>query len=484
MSRVFLIRLLLSQLAVSTCLLSSHTLTAKDLTGFCNAIKQAGPEDGVVSHIETKAQHCRVTTQVRPATLSRSAGSFIEVYTWLPAPDKWNGRFIAFGSGGYSDSIAQSAMTAFLNKGFAVGATNTGHRGDDLSFASDVPERIDYWGRYAVHALSETGKTLIEHVYGDAPQFSYFSGCSTGGHQALASVQYFPQDFDGVLAGAPGNNRIALNAAFLWLFQQFHDKQTGEAVITKPDLALLSRTVARQCGEESGPAKGVILRTESCKPDLTVLQCQNDRDTQCLSADKLSRLQKIYQGPVDPVTGEQIYPGFPPGSEYTGGAGWAAYMADPKNPLQPARADFWRLWAFDQAEWDPWTFDWHTDYQRASNALSPRIDATETDLSAFMQQGGKLIIYHGLADPVVSSADTARYFREAAADTGASFNARYYEVPGMSHCAGGPFISEFDAFPALQQWVEHGTEPGVIHAPVNGKSKETFQLAPAKTILK
>ncbi|MEC7690568.1 MAG: tannase/feruloyl esterase family alpha/beta hydrolase, partial [Pseudomonadota bacterium] len=213
LNRLFLSRLVLSQLAAVTFLLGSRTLAAEDLTGFCNAIKHAVPEDGVVSHIETKAQHCRVTTQVRPATLSRSADSFIEVYTWLPAPDKWNGRFIAFGNGGYSDSIAQSAMTAYLNKGFAVGATNTGHRGDDLSFASDVPERIDYWGRYAVHALSETGKTLIEQAYGDAPQFSYFSGCSTGGHQALASVQYFPQDFDGVLAGAPGNNRVALNAA-------------------------------------------------------------------------------------------------------------------------------------------------------------------------------------------------------------------------------------------------------------------------------
>lgn len=472
----------LSRLILVSGLASLPALAAPDtIADFCNTIKKRDAAEVSISAVVTADESCRVTSQVKPMHLSHSDDSFIEVYTWLPLPENWNGRFIAFGNGGYSDRIAEKQMSQYLAKGFVVAATDTGHKGDSLTFSLSAPERIDYWGRYAVHALSKASKSVIQHAYSTPPKFSYFSGCSTGGHQALSSVQYFPDDFDGVIAGAPGNNRVALNAAFLWLFQQSHDQHTGKPVITEKELSLVSEKVKNQCGDKAGLSKGVISDLSSCEPALDALRCSGT-DNDCLSEEQLTRIQNIYRGPVDPVTGELIYPGFPPDTEYSNGIGWAAYRADPSNPSQPARADFWRIWAFNKSEWDPWRFDWHNDFGEAKRALSPRIDAIKTNLTAFKNSGGKLIIYHGLADPVVSAKDTANYFKKVKIDTKAQIDAKFYEIPGMSHCGGGEFIEYFDAFPALKSWVEENIEPLGIEANLTHptESKKTITVKPIK----
>ncbi|QJR81068.1 tannase/feruloyl esterase family alpha/beta hydrolase [Alteromonas pelagimontana] len=431
---------------------------AQENGGNCHHLKDLKyPSATIVSATSIDGQ-CRVEAKIWPP-LSQSDASYITLHVWLPELASWNGRFLGVGNGGYSSKIPTEAMAKAAQEGFAVAATDTGHQSDSLSFAIEAPERIDYWGRTSVHELSHYGTQITHAFYDKAPEYKYFQGCSTGGHQALAAAQFYPEDYDGIVAGAPGHNRVALNAAFLWLFQQTHLRENNEIVFTQADLALLESTFLKKCDAQDGKRDGLLSNPHQCRPDLTVMQCKNNKKTQqCFTASQIIRINNILEGPTDPETGKSIYPGFPPGSENASGIGWRAYWADPEKPDEPARADFWRIWAFQQDKWDPWEFDWHADFKRAKHVLSPRIDATQTNLRPFFKQGGKLIIYHGMADPIVSYLDSLSYAREVAETTKLP-SLQLYLIPGMSHCAGGKGVTYVNPLPSLIEWVEKGTVP-------------------------
>ena len=417
---------------------------------------------------ESGADSCKVTTRVWPAELSQSPDSFIDVTTWLPAKHHWNGRFLALGNGGYSPRLPQEAMQARLAEGFVVAASDTGHKTESLDFVLAANERIDYWGRTSVHQVSDYSKQLIRAYYQRPQDYAYFAGCSTGGHQALSAVQYYPDDFDGVLAGAPGNNRVALNGMFLWLFQQTHN-QAGELLFDRDDLVTLQQFNLERCDAADGQQDGLLSQPLACKPDYQALRCNNNSSQSCLSDDQIKRVERIYAGPSDPKSGQNLYPGFPPGSELVDGYGWMAYWADRQNPTYPARADFWQYWVFDDPNWDPWSFDWHQDFKLAQQRLSARIDATRTDISPFFKGEGKLILYHGLADSIVSAADTLAYYRQALSDSAKAGlepakHMQLYLIPGMAHCGGGSAINSVDFLPSLINWVEQQQRPAKVSA--------------------
>jgi feruloyl esterase len=372
----------------------------------------------------------------------------------LPQQQGWNGRLSMLGNGGYSSALPLPQMTAQLQAGYAVVATDTGHSGDSPDFALGRPEAIVDWGHRAVHLTAVRAKSLVAAFYGKSAQHAYFQGCSTGGHQAFMEAQRFPEDFDGIIAGAPGHNRTHLNAGFLWQFAQNHTRE-GQQIIPASKLPMIARASSSACGKEP----------LDCDFDPAALMCTAGDSPDCLTEEQVHALKRMYGGARNPRTGERIYFGWPYGSE----SGWRAYWADPMKPTEPARASFWRVWAFNDPQWDWRHFDFDRDMQRADDALAPVINAMDANLEPFRRRGGKLIHYHGMADPVVPFADSLAYRDRviaeqhrarrmtsvAAAERATSEFYRLFLAPGLGHCQGG--IGNLQ--PVIEQWVEKGVPP-------------------------
>jgi len=441
---------------------------------------------------------CRATGTATPTPRSH-----IGFEVWMPLAG-WSGRVQMIGNGGYSSSIRFGLLETLVRRGDVAVATDTGHRGDDLSFGFDNPDAIADWGYRAVHESIVAAKSLVAVFYGRPASKSYFSGCSTGGHQGLTSAQRFPDDFDGIIAGAPGNNRTNLNLTFLWLFLQNHEHGDNEhPILDLPALKTLNKAVIAQCDKLDGVADGIVSDPRRCKFDPRRTLCKPGQNSDCLSERQVKAASAIYAGPRRAGTNETLYPGWPVGSEYSEAQarllgsdhqGWDLYWANLKKPDEPQRVDFFRYWAFHDPNWNWWNFDWNKDVDKVRAQMGPMVDAVDPDLSAFKKRGGKLILFSGWQDPVVSTYDVIRYYDAVAAQNGGlrsteSF-ARLFLVPGMAHCAAGAGATNFasstrDSTPlkpdplhdmslALQEWVEHDLAPDrLIAARYKGDEPES-----------
>ena len=420
---------------------------------------------------------CRVRGLATPTPRSH-----IHFEAWLPLSN-WNGRIQMIGNVGYSSSINVNELARLVRQGAAAVATDTGHEGGELDFGYGNDDAIADWGSRAVHESIVSAKALAARFYGRAPRYSYFAGCSTGGHQALMEAQRYPADFDGILAGHPGNNRTNLNFGFLWQFLANHERgDNSHPILTAPDLTLVNRAAIKLCDAVDGVADGVIADPRQCKFAPVQLRCTAGKTPDCLSDRQVRALDQMYAGARRRDTGESIYPGWPVGSEAPEGAGgWHAYWANPARPEEPQRVDYFRHWVFNDPGWNWWSFDWGKGVDIARARMAPLVDAVSPDLSAFERRGGKIILYQGWSDPVVSAYDTIAYYKRMTAATprAASFSTLFL-VPGMGHCTGGPgatdFFSGTDASEnislALQDWVEKGAKPGRILA-VHRQTRET-----------
>jgi feruloyl esterase len=478
-------------------------LTARAAPADCAALAHAALANGRVERaqlvppgsfqppegppVATTRPICRVSGFADPSGASR-----IGFEVWLPAAG-WTGRIHMVGNGAYSSEIRYGLLAQIASRGDAAVATDTGHKGESLMFGVENPEAIEDWGHRAVHQSIEAGKRLARAYYGRRPDWSYFTGCSTGGHQGLMSAQRYPGDFDGVIAGAPGANRTNLNFGFLWQFQQNHEHgDNRRPILDRAALITVNRAVIAQCDALDGVRDGIVTDPRQCRFDPKVTLCRPGANTGCLTPRQVQALAAMYAGAQRAVTGEQIYPGWPVGSEYSKGRptmmaaeqAWDIYWANPQRPEEPQRIDYIRRWALNDPTWDWWSFDWDKDVDRVRAAMGPRIDAIDPDLSAFRRRGGKLILFMGWQDPVVSPYDTIGYYEAVAARQGgftpAQSFARLFMVPGMPHCAGGPgdsnFVStsrdsaplkpdtEHDMSLALEAWVERGRAPDRIIA--------------------
>jgi feruloyl esterase len=364
------------------------------------------------------------------------------------------------------------------------------------------PERIIDWGSRSIHAITAPTKRIVEHSAGAAPRRSYYTGCSTGGHQGYAEMQRYPDDFDGIIAGAPGNNRVRLNAGFLWQFLANRTRGDNQTLIVPAaKLPLITRAVVAACDAHDGVTDGVVDDPRTCPFDPASLQCAAGDEATCLTPLQVGALKKMHDGARNPRTGELIYPGWPVGSEALTttaagmpASGWHQYWGR----AEPARAAFWQLWAFENSAWDWWSFDFDRDLDRALAKLGPMVDQVNPDLDAFRRRGGKAIVYQGWQDPVVSALDTVAYYdrvraRHTSQDEIDSFF-RLFMVPGMGHCSGGTGTTAFgnqnapapvtdhehDLLSALDAWVEKGTAPDRIIASriVGGQTVRTRPLCP------
>jgi feruloyl esterase len=439
--------------------------------------------------------HCRVE-----ATVTTSPDSLVNFEVWVP--QGWNGKIVVTGNGGYSNAINRRDMAHALSQRYTAVGGDTGHQTptpDDLLWGVGHPERIIDWGTRSIHAITAPARRIVERVQGSSPRRAYFYGCSTGGHQAYAEIQRYPEDFDGVIAGAPGNNRVRLNAGFLWQF--LSNRQPGDngaPIIPASTLPLITRAVVAACDAGDGVSDGVVDDPRACRFDPGVLQCSGDR-TDCLTPVQVAALRKMYQGAKNLRTGAQVYPGWPVSSEAltvspqgSPQSGWHQYWGN----TEPTRAAFWRHWVFADPKWDWWSFDFDRHLAIADERVGRMIDHVNPDISAFRARGGKAIVYQGWQDPVVNALDTIAYYERVRTRRGSQQDVdrfvRLFLVPGMGHCAGGtgttnfgnqnapsPVVdAEHDLLSALDAWVEKGTAPSRIVASrvVNGATVRTRPL--------
>ena len=416
-----------------------------------------GADGGVRTSVSmTLPAFCRVEATARP-----TSDSDIKFEVWIPPAEAWNGKFEGVGNGGYSGAIGYAAMAIGLRRGYAVASTDTGHAGDDMKFGQGHPEKVIDWAYRSVHVMTETSKLIVRVAQGRFAEHAYFVGCSSGGHQALSEAQRYPDDYDGIVAGDPANNRIRQTFAFLHSWIATHDKD-GKPIIPPNKLALLTRSSVEMCDGIDGLKDGVIDDPRRCHFDPAKLLCKGADEPTCLTAAQVEAAKKTYDGTKNPRTGEQVFTGWPRGSEGFGdapGQSWGAYIM---NPLEPMRVGFFKYFLFHDPNWDYRSIDWERDLAYAEQKM-PFMAAVEKDLSPFKKRGGKLLMYTGWSDPVVPPQDTVAYYDAVVKTMGGLEKTRefyrFFLAPGMGHCSGGPGPNQFDHVTALEQWVEKGAAP-------------------------
>ena len=431
-------------------------------------------------------EHCRVDLLVQP-----------DINVEINLPTLWNRRLYMFGNGGFAGESFETAGRAAnrargLKAGFVTAATDTGHssqREPGGTFAVNRQKFIDF-GFRSLHVTTETARRVIAGYYADPLTKAYFDGCSTGGRQALMLAQRFPADFDGIVAGAPGLNYSAGQLARVYWKQGLAANPFPAA-----KLNLLGTRVYAQCDAKDGLKDGVIDNPIRCdfRPARDLPRCDGAVDgPDCFTSNQIAALERLY-GDIT-RQGKRYFPGWPVGSEVAGPNGQSAWIG--QHIDTPTGQSAWNSYAsgFIRFILGPGTplanvndadamqkFDIDNDYDNAAFAHQV-LDATDPDLTAFRQRGGKLLMYFGWADPQLNPRMGVEYYEDVLAKMGPSTQefARLFMVPGMFHCGGGIGTSTFDSATPLVQWVEEGKAPASLQAAriVNGKTVRTRPLCP------
>jgi len=411
---------------------------------------------------------CRVAATVKP-----TPDSDIKIEVWLPASN-WNGKFEAVGNGGWNGNIDQNALAAGLRRGYATAATDTGHEGGGGPWMQNQNKLIDF-GYRAVHELSDKGKAIINAFYGNNARFSYFNGCSAGGRQALKAAQKFPQDFDGIVAGAPALNTTGRAAYSVWVAQ--NDHKSEESYLPQSKFGLVHDAVLQACDANDGVKDRVIENPRQCKFDPKALLCTAADAANCLTAPQVETTRMMYQPLVNSHTKKEIFPALEPGSEM----GWSTFGGP-----QPfgIGAQMYQYMVFNDPKWDYKMLNFDSDMAKVEKIEAGNINAMDPNLKAFFARGGKLIHYHGWADPQIPTGSSVEYYQSVLDTMGGinkvKENYRMFMVPGMGHCGGGDGPADFDMLAALEQWVEKGKAPDSIPAAhlTNGQPDRTRILCP------
>jgi feruloyl esterase len=389
----------------------------------------------------------------------------------LPAKS-WTQRYLQTGCGGLCGNLninigAADGCPNIDQTGFVVASTDMGHEGMGGEFGRDPQRRADFAYR-GVHLTAIAAKALIRAYYGKSEKFSYFSGCSDGGREALIEAERFPADFNGIIAGAPAMNFQVQNSLYHGWQARSNTGPDGKAILVADRLPILHAAVLKACDALDGQADGLISAPSLCHFDPMTIVCKpGHAEATCLTQAEATVADRFYKGPRDAKTGVLLTQGGPQyGSELAWGGVYVPQAAD--QPIfstiiangsmgnlifpggVPATVD--RL-SFDQAIFD------------RLRARHPLFDATNPDLSAFVKHGGKLILFHGWGDPHISPINTIAYYDAVEQRMGASAAAgfvRLYLMPGMYHCSGGEGPSKFDLLTPVMAWVERDDAPDAI----------------------
>jgi feruloyl esterase len=387
---------------------------------------------------------CRVVVSLHP-----SSDSEIGAEIWLPG--NWNNKLLMLGSGGWGGAIDYQGLATALRRGYAVGATDDGHRTSGASFILGHPQKFIDFAYRAEHETTLEAKALVKARYARVPSHSYWQGCSGGGREGLIQAYRYPDEFDGIIAGDPAN--IRRNAWALWLAGE--SLKDPAAYIPPSKYPMIHDAVLAACDANDGVKDGLIDEPEICHVDFTALQCKGQDGPDCLTARQVQTARTMIS-PATSKTGAVLFPRLEPGTELR----WGRMAAGPA----PADLflDEYRYVVYQDPNWDWHTFDLDRDAARA-DAVDRDLDEMDPHLGPFVKHGGKLLLYHGWADQQVAPGSTIEFYhsvREVSSDPKQAGNwVRLFMAPGMAHCAGGEGPDSFDSLSALERWVEHGEAP-------------------------
>jgi pimeloyl-ACP methyl ester carboxylesterase len=391
----------------------------------------------------------------------------------LLLPDAWNGRFVMGGGGGFVGTVQNQAEDS-VNRGYATVGTDTGHEwqpGYMAGWAFDNLEAQLNFGFLAVHRTAAVAKAVIRGYYGSDATYSYFSGCSRGGGQAMMEAQRYPEDFDGIVAGAPAFDwpGFAANAVAIQKALYPDPAHLDHTALDRNALQKLQEAILEQCDAQDGLKDGVVQDPLSARFDLSKVSGLSDEQRKAIEA--------IYAG----ARNDQglIYPGFTPGAECDPGQ-WSAWLVGPSPGLAKDRApdlmfafgtQIFKYLVFNNPDWNYSTYDF-SNFAGDTRLAASFLDATNVNLDGLKARKGKLIIWHGWADPALPPQATINYYRQVqACDPSASASCRLFMVPGCLHCGGGPGASEVDWLSVIKDWVEHGAAPERVIASKSDQGK-------------
>jgi Tannase and feruloyl esterase len=493
-----------------------------DAAGALAAQSMGGP-----SSVEAPA-HCELIGTVQERI--GEDGQHYAIRFHLRLPERWNSRFLFQGGGG-SNGYLGDALGLYsaiakpaLVQGFAVLSQDSGHdnetnndpaHGGTLVFGFDEQSRADY-GNASLPIVSDAAKAAVRQYYGKSPRHAYFVGCSKGGEEGMALAQRYASEFDGIVANSPGMSLPRAAVAEAW------DTQTLASLVKTPadsavqftrlptafsdaDLAIVRDAVLAACDADDGLKDGLVDDFPRCTsarvdPQLNARQCQVEKIEGCLSGSQIQAMDRLMLGPHD-SSGRILYSdwpwdagiaspgwrqwkmgaptGMPPSLNVVlGGASLASVFTTPPTLVTPNPQQLLNyLLGFD--------FDKDPAKIYATDSKFPRsswddISARSADLAAFRKHGAKMIVVHGVSDPVFSINDTLTWWREVDQINhgGASEFVRVFPVPGMNHCGGGDAPDQFDALAPLMQWVEHDRPPDRIIATSDQKSTHPGRSRP------
>jgi feruloyl esterase len=395
-------------------------------------------------------------------------------------PEESNGRFLMSGGGGFVGSI-QNWFRDKVNEGFATAGTDAGHQGGtDAKWAFNNMERQLNFGRLAIHRTAVVSKAIMQYYYCAWPAKSYFAGCSRGGGQAMVEAQYYPEDFDGIVAGAPVFTWPGIAAKAIQTSQHNYPNPNNlKPVITNDNLKLLQNEVLRQCDLLDGTADKIIEDPRKCKFDFSKLPiCPDGKPgTTCFTKAQLAAVKVVYMPLV--VDGKEIYPGYPFGGEAESGS-WDMWIAgtsqySPNNPSlhYMFSTNIFKFLVFNDSNWNYTKYNFKNFDEQTSYASS-YLDANRTEYGEFKKRNGKIIFYHGWNDPALSAYSTIEHYEGILkADKDAQSFARLFLLPGVLHCGGGPGCDEVDWVNLIVDWVEKSKAPDQVVASKNVQGKIT-----------
>ena len=392
----------------------------------------------------------------------------------LLLPEAWNGRFVMGGGGGFVGTVQNGARDS-VNKGYATVGTDTGHESQPGYMATwaldNVEAQVDF-GYLAVHRTAVVAKALLRSYYGADAAHSYFIGCSRGGGQAMMEAQRYPKDFDGIVAGAPAFNWTGIAAAMVQIAKVLYPdpKHLDSTALTKEALQKLQQGIIDQCDAQDGLRDGIIQDPASAHFDLAKVEGLTDEQRKAITA--------IYEGARNAKG--PIYPGYSPVAECVPDQ-WVAWLVGPAPALVAKDhvpdltfafgTQVFKYLIFNQPDWDYSTYDF-ANFERDTRLAASFLNATNPNLDGLKARKGKLILWHGWADPALPAQATADYYRQVLAhDPNAGEYCRLFMVPGCLHCGGGPGATDVDWLSVIVDWVEQGKAPDRLVASKSEKGK-------------
>jgi feruloyl esterase len=405
--------------------------------------------------------YCRVMGIASP-----TADSEIGFEIALPEFGTWNGNYLQAGNVGLGGTLPERYIQMGLSKGFATAGTDDGHQGFDGQFALGHPDKVTDFSYRALKETTDVAKAIIHAHYDKPPKYSYFAGASDGGREALVEAERYPQDFDGIISGAPAIDLDRLMLGMVGSLQALAESPASYIPHTK--LKVIEEAALKACGDENG----IIEEPQSCHFDPSMLRCHGQENDGCLTTPQITALQKIYEGAHDLRTGKRIAFGLEPGVEDEPQSwadvltGYAPDSVGLKQSMTYAMAgDFLRYFVFGDPNYDLFKFNFDSNYKTVEDKLGHLLDADNPDLRAFKAHGGKLLQYHGASDPFIPVETTITYYQHVQSTMGDPRDFyRLFIMPGVMHGGGGRGPNVVPFLDAIIAWVEDGKVPDQLIA--------------------